>query len=319
MKVILSFSFMALCAAFHLVPSKYLRLRSLNALSMHFEEALLGNTMLSQDALKSERYIATNRFNVRKGADAKFEKRWADRKSRIATLPGFRFFALLRKVFESSVDDVDSKSNYISLTVWEDKDSFDAWRTGDAFKEAHGGGGIMDFIALISTALFIVNGSPKPAFYDTLLPLSGDKLDIEAPGGWRNVVADGENLLSPDIHVVQDKYSVLDGQQVNFERVWSAREKDMSGVPGFVYFNLMRRDAKTADDGFNYVSMSVWKNKESYDNWRSSIGLTSPTPFSGISSLIGGKDSDLNALLSSPNPKSVMFEGKLAIMSQMGA
>lgn len=310
--------FMTLCFTFQ---STLLIKRSTikPSLSMHFEEAILGNTMLSQDALIAERYVATNRFNVRNGADAKFEKRWADRKSRIATLPGFRFFTLLRKVYESSTDEADSKNNYVSLTVWEDKDSFDAWRTGDAFKEAHGGGGIMDFIALISTALFIVNGSPKPAFYDTLLPLNGDKLDIEAPGGWRSVVADGENLLNPDIYVVQEKYSVKEGQQVNFERLWSSKEKDINSVPGFVFFNLMRRDAKTADDGFNFVSMSVWKNRAAYDNWRTTIGLASPTPFSGISSLIGGKDAAVKEMLGTTTPKTVIFEGKLAIMSPSGA
>ena len=37
------------------------------------------------------RYIASNRFQVRNGKGPKFEKRWADRKSRLATLDGFRF------------------------------------------------------------------------------------------------------------------------------------------------------------------------------------------------------------------------------------
>ena len=30
--------------------------------------------------------------------------------------------------------------NYSSFTVWNDKANFDAWRKGEAFKEAHGGG-----------------------------------------------------------------------------------------------------------------------------------------------------------------------------------
>ena len=53
--------------------------------------------------------------------------------------------------------------NYISFTLWATKDDFNAWRTGEAFKEAHGGGGIVDFLKLIGTALFIIDGSPKPA------------------------------------------------------------------------------------------------------------------------------------------------------------
>ena len=83
-----------------------------------FEEATIGNQKLSSDSLKRERYVASNRFNVKNGAGPKFEKRcenvflsaispssinnfsyrkslcssWADRESRLAELPGFRFF-----------------------------------------------------------------------------------------------------------------------------------------------------------------------------------------------------------------------------------
>jgi hypothetical protein len=49
---------------------------------------------------------------------------------------------------------------------------FDAWRTGEAFKEAHGGGGMSDFFKLLGTALFILDGAPKPAFYAGDLPLT---------------------------------------------------------------------------------------------------------------------------------------------------
>lgn len=100
---------------------------------MHFEEALLGNTLLSRESMERERYIATNRFKVRKNAGAKFEKRWADRKSRLAELAGFRFFTLLKRVdaFDSDYSAEGDSGNYISFTIWENKDNFDAWRTGD--------------------------------------------------------------------------------------------------------------------------------------------------------------------------------------------
>ena len=48
--------------------------------------------------LERDRYVATNRFEVRKGRAAKFEKRWADRSSRLATLDGFKYFQLMRRV-----------------------------------------------------------------------------------------------------------------------------------------------------------------------------------------------------------------------------
>ncbi len=50
--------------------------KSFNKLSMHFEEALVGNTKLTSAFLPRERYIATNRFHVRSNNGPKFEKRW---------------------------------------------------------------------------------------------------------------------------------------------------------------------------------------------------------------------------------------------------
>lgn len=49
-------------------------------------------------AVSVERYVATNRFRVKDGREAVFEKRWADRKSRLGLLGGFRFFCMLRRV-----------------------------------------------------------------------------------------------------------------------------------------------------------------------------------------------------------------------------
>ena len=53
----------------------------------------------SKDLLPRERYVASNRFKTRGGkAAAKFEARWANRKSRLAELEGFRYFSLFREV-----------------------------------------------------------------------------------------------------------------------------------------------------------------------------------------------------------------------------
>jgi len=37
-------------------------------------------------------------FTVRPGKEAKFEKRWCDRSSRLASLDGFKYFHLMRRV-----------------------------------------------------------------------------------------------------------------------------------------------------------------------------------------------------------------------------
>jgi hypothetical protein len=47
--------------------------------------------------------------------------------------------------------------NYMSLTQWADKASFNAWRTGEAFKEAHGGGTLFGFVEmLVSFTLLVI-------------------------------------------------------------------------------------------------------------------------------------------------------------------
>ena len=90
--------------------------------------------------LPCSNYLASNRFKVRNGKIAAFDKRWADRTSRLAELNGFKFFSLLRRVEEFGItyDENNDKYNYLSFTIWENKENFNEWRTGEAFKEAHG-------------------------------------------------------------------------------------------------------------------------------------------------------------------------------------
>jgi hypothetical protein len=38
---------------------------------------------------------------------------------------------------------------------------------------------------------------------------------------------------------------------------WAQRESKLKELPGFVNFNMLRRDAETADDGFNFISCTV--------------------------------------------------------------
>ena len=311
-------AFLVCCHSFSPICLSHRRTHQAPYLQMHFEEALLGNTALTTENLKPSRYVAVNRFNVKQGSDAKFEKRWADRKSRIATLPGFRFFTLLRRVNEFGVnyDDEGSFANYISCTIWEDKESFDNWRTGDAFKEAHGGGGIGDFINLLTTALFILNGGPKPAFYESLLPLSGNsRVSFDAVGGWRKVEADGKTLLPADVFVAMNRFNIEKESEIAFEQRWKNRESTLLEYPGFIYFNMLRRDATKADDGYNYISMTIWENKEAFQNWRNSEKGSHGNAKSASSP--SENASDEKKLAMKP-PNAAFYEGKLALFSALG-
>lgn len=280
--------------------------RSRGSSLMYFEDAENGNTILTADSLKAERYLASNRFNVKKNAMARFEKRWAERKSRLATLPGFRFFSLFKRTTLPGMPESDEPINYISFTIWDNKEHFEVWRKGDAFKEAHGGG-LTDFVKLLNTALFIVNGSPKPAFYDALLVQQGEKLTFATDNGWRSVKADGENLLAPEIFMAQNRFKVLPEKRVDFEQTWANRESKLQEVPGFVGFSLFRRDADKADDGFNYISSSIWKSAQDFNNWRNS------PEFQQAHSKAGNTVKHYEE-----SPKIAFYEGKLTLCSDRG-
>ena len=51
-----------------------------------------------------------------------------------------------------------------------------------------------------------MNGGPKPAFYDTLRVEPGELLQYQSDEGWRQVEADGENYLNPELYVVQKRF-----------------------------------------------------------------------------------------------------------------
>eukprot|EP00640_Fibrocapsa_japonica_P003225 CAMPEP_0113943270 /NCGR_PEP_ID=MMETSP1339-20121228/22520_1 /TAXON_ID=94617 /ORGANISM="Fibrocapsa japonica" /LENGTH=328 /DNA_ID=CAMNT_0000948099 /DNA_START=52 /DNA_END=1038 /DNA_ORIENTATION=+ /assembly_acc=CAM_ASM_000762 len=290
-------------------------------LSMHFEEALAEKT-LQEGSLTRERYIACNRFKCRPKAAAKFEKRWVDRTSRLAELDGFKWFALLRRVEEYGADySAEGEfGNYMSLTVWDDKDSFNSWRTGEAFKEAHGGGGITDFVKLLGTALFILDGAPKPAFFDGLLPLASDapsKIASKAVDGWRkDIVADGENLVEPEVFVAMNRFSIPEEARIPFEQRWAKRESELKDLPGFRFFNMLRRDATEADDGYNYISMSVWEDRGSFEGWRASQQFNKAH---GSEKPSGEEASKPKAppMFKTP-PKTAFYEGKVVLESAGG-
>mmetsp|Transcript_2339 Transcript_2339/g.6272 ORF Transcript_2339/g.6272 Transcript_2339/m.6272 type:complete len:376 (-) Transcript_2339:2084-3211(-) len=241
--------------------------------------------------LKRERYIASNRFSVRSGKESKFEKRWANRKSRLAELDGFRYFHLMRRVtlgdedgaveYDGGVDGDSMNGNYVSLTVWEDKSNFNAWRKGDAFREAHGGTSVGAFVSTMVSSALVLKGPPKPAFYDGLLVQSlAPEFLPETVDGWRNVAFPEEKgkTLPAECFVASNQFFVPRENAAAFEQRWKNRESKLKFCDGFVSFAMMRRDAKTKTHGSEemdenseptYVSFTIWKDRASFDAWRS--------------------------------------------------
>lgn len=76
-------------------------------------------------------FIATNRFKVKHGSEAAFEKIWRERDTYIASVPGFVAFDLCRG------PEREDHTLYISHTVWATKAEFEAWTKSEAFRLAH--------------------------------------------------------------------------------------------------------------------------------------------------------------------------------------
>jgi len=297
--------------------------------------------------LKRDRYVATNRFSVRAGKEGKFEQRWANRKSRLATLDGFKYFHLMRRVdpnknggeYVQTDENGESMGNYVSFTIWEKKSHFSAWRTGEAFKEAHGGTSIGAFVSTMVSSALILKGAPRPAFYDGLLVQSMTPQDVpKIVDGWRSISSnDSDNgILPSECFVACNQFFVPSTNAVAFEQRWANRESKLKDCPGFIGFTMMRRDIKSnkghgtvpmdSDTEPTYLSTTLWKDQASFQAWRESTNFSKAHGSSSSSSSSSSSDKPKEDKKPAGPPKPlwtkppvpVFYEGKLVITTENG-
>lgn len=77
-------------------------------------------------------YIAMNRFTVPTANAADFEALWLNRESKLAELPGFVAFHMLK-----GPQAEDGTILYASHTVWADEADFLNWTRSQQFRTAH--------------------------------------------------------------------------------------------------------------------------------------------------------------------------------------
>lgn len=294
------------------------------------------SNLTSKGLLKRDRYLATNRFAVRPGKEAKFEARWANRKSRLATLDGFRYFHLMRRV---DLDDDGTQSydggdksdgsnagNYVSFTIWDKKSHFSSWRNGEAFKEAHGGTSIGAFLSTMVNSALVLKGAPRPAFYDGLLVQSIVPDSIpETVDGWRSIEgADGQSVLPAECFVACNQFYVPAENAAAFEKRWADRESKLKECDGFVAFGMMRRDGQQKGHGTvpmaegepSYLSTTVWRDREAFEGWRE--GNNFRAAHAQKKDGAGEKPPQAPPQWTRP-PSPVFYEGTLVISSEEGA
>jgi heme-degrading monooxygenase HmoA len=80
-------------------------------------------------------YIAMNRFRVVPGFEEAFEALWKSRQGRLAELPGYVEFHMLKG------PKAEDHTLYASHTVWETFEHFQAWTKSEQFRAAHANAG----------------------------------------------------------------------------------------------------------------------------------------------------------------------------------
>jgi heme-degrading monooxygenase HmoA len=80
-------------------------------------------------------FIAMNRFRVRRGQEAAFERVWLERDSHLKEVPGFVAFHLLRG------PEHEDHTLFASHTIWRSREDMEAWTRSEAFRAAHAGAG----------------------------------------------------------------------------------------------------------------------------------------------------------------------------------
>jgi Uncharacterized enzyme involved in biosynthesis of extracellular polysaccharides len=80
-------------------------------------------------------FIAMNRFRVVPGHEEAFEAIWKSRQGRLAEMPGYVEFHMLKG------PKAEDHTLYASHTVWESKEAFENWTKSEQFRAAHANAG----------------------------------------------------------------------------------------------------------------------------------------------------------------------------------
>jgi len=291
----------------------------------HASRSVQPHMVAAAPTIAAARYVATNRFRVKDGREPAFEKRWADRQSRLGLLEGFRFFCMLRRVERDGPNarPYDDDVNYISCTVWEEQKDFDAWKSGDAFKEAHGGGTIGGIASMLLATAQNTKGKPKAAMWEGLLPVSMPPARAATnPSGWRQVQADGVSMLDGECFVAMNRFTVEPGCEPAFEERFASRESTLEERDGFKGFLLLRRDG-TDPDGYTHSTWSVWRDRAAFNGWRDADKPQSKPKSSPPSRESGASDASTPPTTKPPSiyakpPVPSFYEGILVLESDAG-
>ena len=69
------------------------------------------------------------------------------------------------------------------------------------------------------------------------------------------------------MYLTMNRFKVRLGQEDAFEAVWTSRDSQLTQVPGFKVFHLMK-GAENESDGYRlYASHTLWESKAAFEAW----------------------------------------------------
>lgn len=67
------------------------------------------------------------------------------------------------------------------------------------------------------------------------------------------------------MYLTMNRFKVKSGQEAAFEAVWTDRDSQLTRVPGFVDFHLMKGAER---NGYRlYASHTMWESEEAFSAW----------------------------------------------------
>jgi heme-degrading monooxygenase HmoA len=70
------------------------------------------------------------------------------------------------------------------------------------------------------------------------------------------------------MYIAMNRFKVAPGAEAEFEAVWTSRDSQLQGVPGFVEFHLLRGPQR--DDHMLYSSHTIWRSFADFEAWTKS-------------------------------------------------
>lgn len=70
------------------------------------------------------------------------------------------------------------------------------------------------------------------------------------------------------MYIAMNRFKVLPGSETAFEDVWKNRDSNLTSVPGFVEFHMLKGPKN--DEHTLYSSHTVWNSHDDFDAWTKS-------------------------------------------------